>query len=285
MSAVLMDGKALATEIRTRLKGQVAEFTERTGHVPGLGVVLVGQNPASQAYVSSKEKALSKTGMKSIHVDLPATATEQEIKAVVKQLAGDEAVDGILVQLPLPEGVNEFSVLECIPPHKDADGFHPHNLGRLLQGRPFSVPCTPKGVLHLLDKYGVKVAGKEAVVIGRSLIVGKPMAALLTNASATVTLAHSRTRDLYEVTRRADIVIVAVGKPGMINADHLDPHRQPVVVDVGINRVDGKLTGDVAFDDVKDVAGFLTPVPGGVGPLTVACLLENTLHLAKARRP
>lgn len=285
MSAILMDGKALAAEIKHRLRDEVSAYTHATGHAPGLAVVLVGENPASKAYVASKEKALASVGMKSFHHDLPGDVSEGRLRDVLVELSEDGAVDGILVQLPLPGHLGEQDVLSLIPPEKDADGFHPLCLGRLMQNRPITVPCTPLGVMHLLEKYGISPAGKHAVVIGRSLIVGKPMATLLTHAHATVTLAHSRTPDLPGLCQMADIVVAAVGVPRLVKADWLNKIAPPVVVDVGINRVDGKLVGDVDFDNAREAASFITPVPGGVGPLTVACLLENTLALAKARRP
>ncbi|GGK54144.1 bifunctional methylenetetrahydrofolate dehydrogenase/methenyltetrahydrofolate cyclohydrolase FolD [Salinarimonas ramus] len=289
MSATIIDGKAFAAGLRARVAEDVRGLAER-GIAPGLAVVLVGEDPASQVYVRNKAAQTVEAGMRSFQHRLPATTSQAELLALVHTLNADDAVDGILVQLPLPAGIDAQAIIEAIAPEKDVDGFHPANVGRLATGMPGLVPCTPLGASMLIDSVRPDVAGLEAVVIGRSNIVGKPMAQLLLQRSATVTIAHSRTRDLADVCRRADILVAAVGRPEMVRGDWIKPGA--VVVDVGINRVpnpqaeDGKtrLVGDVAFDEAKEVAGAITPVPGGVGPMTIACLLANTLQAAKARR-
>jgi methylenetetrahydrofolate dehydrogenase (NADP+)/methenyltetrahydrofolate cyclohydrolase len=287
MSAELIDGKAFAAALRERVAGAVPGFVEALGRAPGLAVVLVGEDPASQVYVRSKGKAMLAAGMASFEYRLADTASQAELMALVGRLNADEAVDGILVQLPLPAGIDDKAVIEAIDPAKDVDGFHIANAGRLAVGEEGLVPCTPLGCLMLLkDRLG-SLSGLDAVVIGRSNIVGKPMAQLLLQESCTVTIAHSRTRDLPQVVRRADIVVAAVGRPGMIRGDWLKPGA--AVIDVGINRVpageEGKtrLVGDVDFDSAREVAGAITPVPGGVGPMTIAVLLRNTLVAAHAR--
>ena len=278
MAAALIDGKAFAAGLRAR----VAEAVAQSPVTPGLAAVLVGEDPASAVYVRSKGKATREAGMASFEHRLPATASQAELIALVEQLNADEAVDGILVQLPLPPQIDERAVIAAIDPAKDVDGFHVINAGRLAVGDAGLVPCTPLGCLMLLkDRLG-DLSGLEAVVIGRSNIVGKPMAQLLLAENCTVTVAHSRTRDLPAVVRRADIVVAAVGRPQMVRGDWLKSGA--TVIDVGINRVDGKLVGDVAFDDAAEVAGAITPVPGGVGPMTIAVLLRNTLVAAHARR-
>jgi len=283
MSANIIDGKAFAEGLRERVAALVPAFEAAAGRKPGLTVVLVGEDPASGVYVRSKGKATEAAGMKSDTIRLPAETSEMELLDLVRKLNADETVDGILVQLPLPKHINENAVIATIDPNKDVDGFHPVNAGRLATGLNGFVPCTPLGCLMLLkDRLG-DLAGKEAVVIGRSNIVGKPMAQLLLGESCTVTIAHSKTKDLPAVVRRADIVVAAVGRPEMVKADWIKPGA--AVIDVGINRIDAgegktRLVGDVAFDEVAEVAGAITPVPGGVGPMTIAVLLRNTLVAA-----
>jgi methylenetetrahydrofolate dehydrogenase (NADP+) / methenyltetrahydrofolate cyclohydrolase len=284
--ARIIDGKAYAEGLRGRVAGAVADLAGR-GVVPGLAVVLVGNDPASGVYVRSKKRLTVETGMRSIDHTLPAETTEAELLTLVAALNADEAVDGILVQLPLPAQIDAAKVIAAIDPAKDVDGFHPINAGRLATGDPAAlVPCTPLGSLLLLKSVLPDLAGAEAVVVGRSNIVGKPMAALLTAESCTVTVAHSRTRDLAEVCRRADVLVAAVGRPEMVRGDWIKPGA--TVIDVGINRVerDGtpRLVGDVAYAEAAAVAGAITPVPGGVGPMTIACLLANTLTAACRRR-
>ncbi|MFZ4531938.1 MAG: bifunctional methylenetetrahydrofolate dehydrogenase/methenyltetrahydrofolate cyclohydrolase FolD [Alsobacter sp.] len=289
MTAILIDGKAQAAVLRARIGTQVAALKATHGAVPGLAVVLVGENPASQVYVRSKAKQTAEAGMASFEHVLPAETSEADLLALVVRLNADPTVDGILVQLPLPAQINPDRVIEAIDPAKDVDGFHPVNAGRLAIGTAGLVPCTPLGCLMLLRAQLGDLAGLDAVVVGRSAIVGKPMALLLIGASCTVTVAHSRTRDLPAVCRRADILVAAVGRPGMIKADWVKPGA--TVIDVGINRVDApelgaactRIVGDV-HPAVETVAGALTPVPGGVGPMTIACLLANTLTAACARR-
>jgi methylenetetrahydrofolate dehydrogenase (NADP+)/methenyltetrahydrofolate cyclohydrolase len=286
VTAERIDGKAFAASLRARVAEAVSLFAEEAGRAPGLAVVLVGEDPASQVYVRSKGKATVEAGMRSFEHRLADTVTQDALLALVRQLNGDDAVDGILVQLPLPAGIDDKAVIEAIDPAKDVDGFHPVNAGRLAVGEQALVPCTPLGCLMLLkDRFG-DLSGLEAVVIGRSNIVGKPMAQLLLAENCTVTLAHSRTRDLPAVVRRADIVVAAVGRAEMVKADWLKPGA--TVIDVGINRVpadEGKtrLVGDVDYDGASHVAAAITPVPGGVGPMTIAVLLRNTLVAACAR--
>ena len=285
MAAQVIDGKAFAAKLRERVGRQAAQFEQAAGRKAGLAVVLVGEDPASQVYVRSKHKATVAANMESFEHRLPADAGEAELLALVERLNADPAVDGILVQLPLPGHLDEQAVIAAISPDKDVDGFHVTNAGRLAVGQSGFVPCTPLGCMMLLtDRLG-DLSGLEAVVIGRSNIVGKPMAQLLLDANATVTIAHSRTSDLPEVVRRADIVVAAVGRPEMVKADWLKPGA--TVIDVGINRLapaegetKGRLVGDVDFEAAKEVAGAITPVPGGVGPMTIAVLLRNTLVAA-----
>ena len=287
MSAAVIDGKAFAATLRGRVGDQARAFEAAAGRKAGLAVVLVGEDPASQVYVRSKGKATLEAGMNSFEHRLPADAPEAELLAVVAALNADPAVDGILVQLPLPAHMNEAKVIAAIDPDKDVDGFTVINAGRLATGLHGFVPCTPLGCLMLLKDLRGDLAGLEAVVIGRSNIVGKPMAQLLLKESCTVTIAHSRTKDLPDVVRRADIVIAAVGRAEMVTGAWLKPGA--TVIDVGINRVPGaepgktKLVGDVAFVSASEVAGAITPVPGGVGPMTIACLLRNTLVAARRR--
>jgi methylenetetrahydrofolate dehydrogenase (NADP+)/methenyltetrahydrofolate cyclohydrolase len=278
MTAEIIDGKAFAAGLRARVGEVAASFEAAAGRKAGLAVVLVGEDPASAVYVRSKGKATVAANMASFEHKLPADTPQADLIALVDRLNADPAVDGILVQLPLPRHLDEQAVLLRISPDKDVDGFHPVNAGRLATGMPGFVPCTPLGCLMLLKDQLGDLAGKDAVVIGRSNIVGKPMAALLTAASCTVTLAHSRTRDLPGHVSRADIVVAAVGRAGFVKGEWLKPGA--TVIDVGINRVDGGLVGDVEFDSAASVAGAITPVPGGVGPMTIACLLRNTLVAA-----
>jgi methylenetetrahydrofolate dehydrogenase (NADP+) / methenyltetrahydrofolate cyclohydrolase len=279
MTAHLIDGKAIGAAVRAEIKDRVGEFSARTGIKPNLVTVLVGDDPASRIYVRNKGKACHEAGMLSQQIDLPATLPENDLLALVAELNEDTAVHGILVQLPLPDHINESRIIEAVSPDKDVDGFHPVNAGRLLSGGPCFVPCTPLGIMKMLDHESVSLKGKHAVVVGRSNIVGKPVALLLLSRHATVTICHSRTRDLPAVVRSADVVVAAVGRSEMIRGDWLSPGA--VVIDVGINRLpDGKLVGDVAFGEAKEVAGKITPVPGGVGPMTITMLLHNTLEAA-----
>ena len=279
MTAKLIDGKAAALALRERIAGEVARFRTATGRAPGLAVVLVGEHPPSAAYVRSKVKATIDAGMESFEERLPATISQDELIEVIDRLNADPAVDGILVQLPLPPQVDERVIITRISPDKDVDGFHPVNAGRLAIGLHGFVPCTPLGCLMLLRQELGDLSGLDAIVVGRSNIVGKPMAQLLLKANCTVTMAHSRTRDLPEAVKRADVVVAAVGRPELIRGSWLKPGA--TVIDVGQERVeqpDGtrKLLGDVAFDEAVKVAGAITPVPGGVGPMTIACLIRNT---------
>lgn len=279
MPAQLIDGKAIAQSVRAEVKGKVEEFSARTGVRPCLATVLVGDDPASGVYVRSKGKACREVGMLSRQIDLPASTSQEKLLEIVEGLNAEEAVHAILVQLPLPDQIDETRVIESIDPAKDVDGFHPVNAGRLLSGNPVFVPCTPLGILRMLDHESVELKGKHAVVVGRSNIVGKPVALLLLSRHATVTICHSRTKDLPGVVRGGDVVVAAVGKAEMIRGSWLAPGS--VVVDVGINRrPDGTLAGDVAFAEAREVAGKITPVPGGVGPMTIAMLLHNTLEAA-----
>lgn len=278
MSAQLMDGKALAAQKKAAIRAEV----ERLARTPGLAVVLVGKNPASQIYVRGKARDCEECGIRCMDFRLPAQTTESELLTLIAELNGRADVDGILVQLPLPEGIRERRVLEAIAPEKDVDAFHPENVGRLVQGQARYLPCTPAGVMELLRAAGVDPAGRRAVIVGRSNIVGKPMALLLLQADATVTVCHSRTPDLADECRRADILISAVGRRGLITADMIKPGA--AVVDVAMNRdEDGKLFGDVDFAAACAVAAHITPVPGGVGPMTRAMLMENTLRAARLR--
>jgi methylenetetrahydrofolate dehydrogenase (NADP+) / methenyltetrahydrofolate cyclohydrolase len=279
VTARLIDGKTVSAALRADVAATVAA----AGFTPGLAVVLVGEDPASNVYVRTKDRAAREAGIQAHTIRLPAETSQAALLATIQALNDDPTIDGILVQLPLPRGIETVAVIEAIDPAKDVDGFHPMNVGHLADGRPTLVPCTPLGVMKLLRATGVQTSGARAVVLGRSVIVGRPLAALLLGADATVTIAHSRTRDLPAECRRADILIAAVGKPEMVQADWIAPGA--TVIDIGINRLpDGRLVGDVAFDSCAAVAGAITPVPGGVGPMTVACLLENTLTAALRRR-
>ncbi|MGB5961500.1 MAG: bifunctional methylenetetrahydrofolate dehydrogenase/methenyltetrahydrofolate cyclohydrolase FolD [Coleofasciculaceae cyanobacterium] len=279
-SAQLLDGKALAQRIQSQLAGQVQQLLLTNGRPPGLAVLMVGDNPASAAYVRNKERACAKVGIASFGRHFPTNTSQEELSQTIQALNEDQRVDGILVQLPLPEHLDAVPLLHQIDPDKDADGLHPVNLGRLVRGETGLRSCTPAGVMRLLREYQIEVKGKTAVVVGRSILVGKPLALMLLEADATVTVAHSRTPDLAEIARSADILIAAVGRPQLVTADWVKP--QAVVIDVGINRVTdqngaSRLVGDVDFDAVREVAQFLTPVPGGVGAMTVAMLLNNTV--------
>lgn len=279
MTARIIDGKAVAAALRERIAARVAALP----YTPGLRVVRVGDDPASGVYVRNKDRAAQQAGLDSATIQLPAETTEAALLDLVRRLNADPAVDGILVQLPLPRQIAAEKVLAAIDPAKDVDGFHAVNAGLLATGQKGLVPCTPKGVMHLLAAAGAQVAGARAVVLGRSNIVGKPMAALLLAADATVTVVHSRTRDLPEECRRAEILVAAVGRPEMVRGDWIA--EGATVIDVGINRLSsGRLVGDVAFEEARQRAAAITPVPGGVGPMTIACLLENTVDAAVARR-
>ncbi len=283
MTAVILDGKALAEQIRAEIAQDAAAFIAATGVKPCLAAVLVGENPASQTYVRNKQKACEKAGMTSVLNALKTETTTDELLALVDRLNGDPKVHGILVQLPLPKQIDEYRVLEAIDPLKDVDALHPQNVGRIVQGRARFLPCTPQGIQQLLIRNNIQIAGSNVIVLGRSEIVGKPMAIMLMQrsptADATVTICHSRTKNLPEICRTADILIVAIGKAKFLTADMVKPGA--TVIDVGINRTDAGLVGDVDFDSVKEVASHITPVPGGVGPLTIAMLLKNTLLAAK----
>lgn len=279
----ILDGKALSAIVKDEVKAEVAEIVARGGRVPCLCVIIVGENPASQVYVRNKVKAAEYTGMESRLVALPEGVSEDELLAQIRALNEDASLDGILVQLPLPKHIDEEKVIDAICPEKDVDGFHPSNVAGLWLGKDCIVPCTPAGVMCLLDSTGVDLKGKSAVVVGRSNIVGKPVAKLLLDRNATVTIAHSRTADLGAVCRQADVLVAAVGRPALITGDMVKPGA--IVIDVGINRLpDGHLCGDVDFASCSEVAGWITPVPGGVGPMTIALLMNNTLRCYLLRR-
>lgn len=278
----IIDGKKISTQIKEEIKIEVSELKEKTGKVPGLAVILVGEDPASKVYVNSKEKSCIDLGFYSEKHVLSQETKEEELLSLVEKLNKTEEIDGILVQLPLPKHINSQKVLDAILPSKDVDGFHPVNVGKLFTGiKDCFYPCTPYGVIELLKRSNVEIAGKNAVIIGRSNIVGKPAAAMLLSENATVTIAHSKTADLSETVRRADIVVAAVGIPNFIKGDMIK--EGAVVIDVGINRVDGKLYGDVEFESAKEKASKITPVPGGVGPMTIAMLMKNTIVSFKRR--
>ncbi|MCW8963715.1 MAG: bifunctional methylenetetrahydrofolate dehydrogenase/methenyltetrahydrofolate cyclohydrolase FolD [Gammaproteobacteria bacterium] len=282
MSAQIIDGKAVAENLRESIRQAVEERINNGLRRPGLAVILVGDNPASQVYVRNKKLACEKAGITSFEHTPPADISEADLLALIHELNNDDRVDGILVQLPLPAHIDEESVIETISPDKDVDGFHPYNIGRLMIGKPTFRPCTPQGVTRLLETTGVDITGNDAVIVGRSNIVGRPMAFELLAKDCTPKICHSRSKDLPAQIKQADIVVAAIGKPGFIQAHWIKPGA--IVIDVGINRLEsGKLTGDVDFEAAKEVAGYITPVPGGVGPMTIACLLENTLESARNR--
>ena len=278
--AEIISGKIVSEKLRLELKDSISKFIVESGHTPGLAVVLVGEDPASQVYVRNKHKACLEVGINSYEINLPGDTTEEKLISVIDELNSDNNVDGILVQLPLPKQINEERVINRINTNKDVDAFSPANVGKIMIGNYTFLPCTPAGVMELLKHYNIAIEGKNCVVIGRSNIVGKPMAMLLLEKNGTVTVCHSRTQNIGEICRSADIIVVAVGRAGFLKADMVKPGA--VVIDVGINRgTDGKLCGDVAFDEVEKIASYITPVPGGVGPMTITMLLKNTLSAAK----
>jgi len=281
MAANLIDGKAIAQQVRAQVAEEVAALTAETGIVPGLATVLVGEDPASAVYVANKRRACAEAGIADLHRHLPASATAAEVTELLAQLNADPTCSGILLQRPLPDHLDDAALSALIAPDKDVDGLTPISAGRLLQGAPGLRPCTPLGVIELLDRHDVALEGAEAVIVGRSDLVGKPLAHLLLQRNATVTVCHSRTRDLPAVCARADVLVAAVGVPRLIGADAVKPGT--AVIDVGMNRTPDGLCGDVDFDAVREVAGLLTPVPGGVGPMTIAMLLQNTLSAARQR--
>jgi len=281
--SIIIDGTKIAQDIRRSVREETLAFTEKTGVVPGLAVVLAGDDPASKVYVGRKAKACAEAGFLSREYKLPADVGEAELLALIRDLNNDPQIHGILVQLPLPKHIATDKIIAAIDPSKDVDGFHPANVGRLVTGSPLFVPCTPRGIMELIARTGISLSGKDAVVIGRSNIVGKPMALLLLAQNATVTMCHSKTKDLPAAARRADVLIAAIGKPRMITADMVK--EGAVVIDVGVNRLEnGKLAGDVAFDEVAPKTSAITPVPGGVGPMTIAMLMKNTLDAARLAR-
>ena len=276
----IIDGKRISDSLKEQMKAQVAALEQQYGRRPGLAVIIVGENPASQVYVRNKVRAAEYVGLRSVQITLPEETPEADLLAQIRTLNADPAIDGILVQLPLPKHIDEEKVIDAIALEKDADGFHPGNVGALWLGKPCAIPCTPKGCLELIRSTGVEIRGALAVVIGRSNIVGKPMAKLLLDEHATVVMAHSRTRDLGALTRQADIIVAAVGKRNVVTADMVKPGA--VVIDVGINRLpDGKLCGDADFEPIAAIASAITPVPGGVGPMTITMLMKNTLAAAR----
>lgn len=281
VAARIIDGKAVAAEVRERVRLEVADLVAAGGRAPALATVLVGEDPASQVYVRMKPKACEEAGMRSVHHELPAAISEDELLGLIDDLGRDEEIDGILVQLPVPDHIDPDRVVAAIEPAKDVDGLTPINAGLLAHGTPGLVPCTPAGVMELLRHEAVELEGAEAVVVGRSKLVGVPVARLLLSANATVTVCHSRTRDLQGVCRRADVLVAAVGVPRLLGAEAIKPGA--VVIDVGVNRGDAGLCGDVDFEPAAEVAAAITPVPGGVGPMTIAMLLVNTLAAARAR--
>ena len=281
--AQIIDGKAISKQVREEIATDVVAFREKYNRAPGLAVIIVGSDPASQVYVRNKKRACEEVGFYSESYELPAETTQEELVALVERLNEDDKINGILVQLPLPKHLDETEILLKIKPEKDVDAFHPYNVGKIMIGNHDFLPCTPAGVMVLLERSGVDVSGKKCVVIGRSNIVGKPMAMLLLHANGTVTICHSRTQNLKEICREADILVASIGKPEFVTADMVKDGA--VVVDVGINRLeDGKLVGDVAFSEVEPKASYITPVPGGVGPMTITMLLKNTLTAAKVAR-
>ena len=278
--ANIIDGKAISAQIREEIAEKVKLYNEKTGLRPGLAVIIVGENPASQVYVRNKKKACEQVGFNSWVYEMPESTTQDELNALIDKLNGDPGVHGILVQLPLPKHLDEEEVILRIKPEKDVDAFHPYNVGRITIGDPQFLPCTPAGIMELLKRSNIEISGKECVVIGRSNIVGKPMALLLLAENGTVTVCHSRTKNLKEVSCRADILVVAIGRADFVTADMVK--EGAVVIDVGMNRnAEGKLTGDVDFASVSEVASYITPVPGGVGPMTITMLLQNTLTAAE----
>lgn len=278
--AKIIDGKAISSQIRVEIAEQTKAYIEKTGEKPGLAVIIVGEDPASKVYVRNKKRACEEVGFYSEEIALPAETDMATLKSVIDRLNADDKIHGILVQLPLPKHLDEGEVIMAINPRKDVDAFHPVNVGRVMSGGYTFVPCTPAGVMELLRRSGIEVAGKECVVVGRSNIVGKPMAMLLLEANGTVTVCHSRTKDLAQVCKRADILVSAVGRPYFITSDMVK--EDAVVIDVGINRLpDGKLVGDVDYAAVEPIASYITPVPGGVGPMTITMLLKNTLTAAE----
>ena len=291
MAARILDGNSLAADLRAEVAAAAADFRAANGRAPGLAVVLVGDDPASRSYVAGKGKACAAAGIYSRQIDLPAAARREDILGVVRTLNADDAIDGILVQLPLPDSTVEREIIEAIDPAKDVDGFHPINVGRMVQGLPAFVPCTPNGVMELLRRAGIPLSGAAVAIVGRSQLVGRPLSILMSQkgVDATVTLCHTRTQNLGRFTREADVVVVAAGRPGTLTADMVKPGA--VVIDVGVNRVPDpakaaghRLVGDVDFAEVAEKAAAITPVPGGVGPLTIAMLLKNTLEAARRRR-
>ena len=281
--AQIIDGKAISRQVREEIAAEVVSFKEKYNCAPGLAVVIVGNDPASQVYVRNKKRGCEEVGFYSESYELPESTTQEELNALVEKLNNDEKIHGILVQLPLPKHLNETEVLLRIKPEKDVDAFHPYNVGKIMIGNHDLLPCTPAGVMVLLEKSGIDVTGKKCVVIGRSNIVGKPMAMLLLHANGTVTVCHSKTQKLADICREADILVASIGKPEFVKGDMVK--EGAVVVDVGINRLDsGKLVGDVAFSEVEPKASYITPVPGGVGPMTITMLLKNTLTAAKIAR-
>ncbi len=280
MSSQIIDGKQLALAIRTTLAQDVTSFTEQTGIRPGLAVVLAGEDPASAVYVRNKKKACDTAGLYVEDCALPASTSQVDLLSLIDRLNTNPKIHGILVQLPLPSHIDSQVILNAVSPEKDADGFHPYNIGRLVEGHPVFVPCTPKGVIRMIESTGQALSGKRAVVLGRSNIVGKPVAMLLLHQHATVTVCHSRTKDLPALCREADVIVAAIGKAKFVTRDMVKDGA--IVIDVGINRLDdGRLVGDVDFDQVCERAGWITPVPGGVGPMTIAMLLTNTVEAAK----
>jgi methylenetetrahydrofolate dehydrogenase (NADP+) / methenyltetrahydrofolate cyclohydrolase len=279
MSAKILDGKKIASKIKEELRLEIEKLKEK-GTVPGLAVILVGDDSASKIYVASKKKACDEIGIYSQVLEMPENTTQQELEDTIEKLNQDEKIHGILVQLPLPKNIDEEKIIEAIDPKKDVDCFHPENVGKLFIGAEKFLPCTPAGIIEILQRNGIEIAGKECVVVGRSNIVGKPLAIMLLVENGTVTIAHSKTKNLEEVTKRADILVAAVGKAGLITKNMVK--KGVVVIDVGMNRLsNGKLVGDVDFDQVKELADAITPVPGGVGPMTIAMLMKNTIIATK----
>jgi methylenetetrahydrofolate dehydrogenase (NADP+)/methenyltetrahydrofolate cyclohydrolase len=282
--AVIIDGKKIARDILDEVRAEALRLKERAGIIPGLAVLLIGNDPPSKIYIKHKENACKAAGFFSREFKLPQDTAEKDILAIIRELNRDKKIHGILVQLPLPKHINPTIIIEAIDPRKDVDGFHPYNLGRLFTGNPYHTACTPKGILELMDRNSITIEGKRSVIVGRSNIVGKPVALMLLNRHATVTVCHTKTRQLSHVTRHAEILVAAAGRPEMIRADMV--LEGAVIIDVGVNRMhDGRLVGDVAFSEVLEKASYITPVPGGVGPMTIAMLLVNTLNAAAGKMP